>query len=347
MRRVLSVFFSVMLSIFLLAGCGVKTESDGTSDKDKENLHVTYAFVAKEAENPYMKKVYEGFEKACKENGAISLYKSPEEATSEKQNEIINQLIEEKVSGIAIVANDANTLESTLKKAMKAGIKVVSVDSAVNAESREVHIQQADSEKIGRGLIQAAYEMINGNGGIAVLSTTEQAANQRVWISWMEEEIKEHPDKYAKTPLVRISYGEDDPVKSKSEAQDILKSTNAKIIIAPTSVGMLAAAKVIKGNNSKVLLTGLGLPSEMATFIENGTCPWMYLWNPVEVGYLAGYTINELKKGEISGVKGDTFKAGILGEKAITEVDYGGTEVMLGDPFKFDKSNIDEWKDVY
>ena len=31
----------------------------------------------------------------------------------------------------------------------------------------------------------------------------------------------------------------------------------------------------------------------------------------------------------------------------VTEASDGGTEVILGSPFKFDPSNIDEWKDVY
>ena len=85
----------------------------------------------------------------------------------------------------------------------------------------------------------------------------------------------------------------------------------------------------------------------MAPFIEDGTCPWMYLWNPVDIGYLAGYTMDALVKGTITGKTGDSFKAGALGEKQITDAADKGTEVMLGEPFKFDSANIAEWKTVY
>ena len=85
----------------------------------------------------------------------------------------------------------------------------------------------------------------------------------------------------------------------------------------------------------------------MAPFIEDGTCPWMYLWNPVEIGSLAAYTMDSLVKGDITGAEGDTFKAGDLGERTVTEAADGGTEVMVGDPFKFDKDNIAQWKEVY
>ena len=100
------------------------------------------------------------------------------------------------VDGIAISANDADALEPALTEALNSGIEVISVDAPVNSISRKTHIQQADPEKIGRGLIQAAYEMVDGNGGIAVLSATAQATNQNLWIEWMKKELEENPEKY-------------------------------------------------------------------------------------------------------------------------------------------------------
>jgi rhamnose transport system substrate-binding protein len=73
----------------------------------------------------------------------------------------------------------------------------------------------------------------------------------------------------------------------------------------------------------------------------------MYLWNPIDVGYLSGYTVTALASGEITGAAGETFEAGRLGEFEIVEAGDGGTEILLGAPFRFDPDNIDEWKDVY
>lgn len=110
---------------------------------------------------------------------------------------------------------------------------------------------------------------------------------------------------------------------------------------------MLAGGKVLQDKKSTVKLTGLGLPSEMAPFIEGGITPWMYLWNPIDIGYLAAFSGDALVKGTITGKEGDKLTAGKLGEKAVTKAADGGTEIMLGDPFKFDKNNIGEWKTVY
>ena len=52
-------------------------------------------------------------------------------------------------------------------------------------------------------------------------------------------------------------------------------------------------------------------------------------------------------KGTITGAVGDKFKAGRLGDYTITKAPDGGTEVLLGPPFKFDTKNIADWKTVY
>ncbi len=343
MKKIIGLIMALSL-VFCFVGCSDNQNQEGTGGGTAKK---TYAFIAKDVQNPYMQKVYEGFEKACAEVGVTPLYKGPETAAPEKQIEIINQLIAQNVAGIAIAANDADALAPSLNEAMEAGIKVISLDSAVSPSGRQAHIQQADPEKIGRGLIEAAYEMVDGNGGIAVLSATAQATNQNLWISWMKKELEENKEKYKNTPLVKVAYGDDDPTKSTSETLAILTDPSIKVIIVPTTVGMLAAGKVLQDKNSDVLLTGLGLPSEMAPFIEDGTCPWMYLWNPLDIGYLAGHTMDSLVKGDIEGKAGEAFSAGELGTKQVLEAADGGTEVMLGDPFRFDKDNIAEWKEIY
>lgn len=346
MKKLTTLVLSIMMLTGLFTGCNNNNTSQPPSTDSGAGAK-TFALVAKDVNNPYMKKMYEGFETTCKSIGVTPLYKGPDQATPEKQIEIINQLVAQKVALIAIAANDADALQPALKNAMNAGIKVISLDSAVNKDSRQTHIQQADPEKIGRGLIQAAYEMVKGNGGIAILSATAQATNQNLWIDWMKKEIAENPDKYKATPLIKVAYGDDDPTKSTNETTALLTDAKVKVIIAPTTVGMLAAGKVLQDKKSKVLLTGLGLPSEMAPFIEDGVCPWMYLWNPIDIGRLAAYSGDALVKGTITGKKGDKFTAGELGEKSVTDAADGGTEIMLGDPFKFDKQNIAEWKNVY
>jgi len=351
----LTACLSVLLVMSLLAACGSNggnnapakngggSEQGDTGSKEKRK----YAIIFKNTGNPYGEKIMDGFKTAVEELGYEAILKAPDQPTAEAQIQMIEELISQKVSVIAIAANDPDALQPALKKAMNAGIKVLSLDSAVNAASRITHVNQADPELIGRTLIQGVSEMIGGEGQIAVLSATSQATNQNTWIEWMKKELED--PKYSKIELVKVAYGDDLRDKSVSETEALLKSyPDLKGIIAPTTVGIAAAGKVLtdKGLKGKVQLTGLGLPSEMAEYIESGVSQWMYLWNPIDVGYLSGYAADALVSGAITGAAGDKFTAGTLGEKEVT-ADGDGTQIMLGAPFKFDASNIAEWKSVY
>lgn len=362
-NKVLSVCLTVLLTISMLTACGggnsgsnskntggnkseatEKNKGNDTTDSTKKKK---YAIIFKNTGNPYGEKQMEGYKNAVEELGYEAILKAPDQPTAEAQIQMIEELISQKVDVIAIAANDPDALQPALKKAMNQGIKVLSLDSAVNAASRMVHVNQADPERIGRTLIQGVSEMIGGEGEIAILSATSQATNQNTWIEWMKKELED--SKYSKIKLVKVAYGDDLRDKSVSETEALLKSyPDLKGIIAPTTVGIAAAGKVLtdKGLTGKVQLTGLGLPSEMAEYIVSGVCQWMYLWNPIDVGYLSGYAADALVNGKITGAVGDKLTAGKLGEKEVVK-DGEGTQIMLGDPFKFDSSNIAEWKDVY
>lgn len=343
----LSVLTAVTLMCTSLAGgCADKTVTE-PADVPVNEVEGAYAFVGKDMQNTYVQKVYEGFELACSESGVKTVYSSPDAPTAEKQIEMINSLIEDKAAGIAIMANDRDALESALRRAMDEGIKVISLDSAVNKKSRMVHIQQAAPEEIGRSLVRAAYDITGGKGAVAVLSATHSATNQNLWIDYMNKEYSENAEKYALMPLKQIVYGDDDVTKSMTETQTLLQDSEIKVIIAPTTVGMKAAGQVITETGSDVKLTGLGLPSEMAEYIESGVCPYMYLWNPVDIGYLSGYTLDALVKGTITGALQEKFSAGSMAEKQITADPEGGSEVVLGSLLRFDSGNIERWKVVY
>ncbi|MED4581255.1 rhamnose ABC transporter substrate-binding protein [Brevibacillus choshinensis] len=347
MKKLVTSFLSLLLVATVMVGCSTQAPKPADNAGGADGGKKRFAIIFKNTGNPYGEKQMEGFKLAIEELGGEAILKAPDQPTAEAQIQMIEELISQKVDAIAVVGNDPDALQPALKKAMDAGIKVLSLDSAVNAQSRMVHINQADPERIGRVQIQAVSEMIGGKGEIAVLSATSQATNQNTWIEWMKKELED--PKYKDIKLVKVAYGDDLRDKSVSETEALLKSYPAlKAIIAPTTVGIAAAGKVLtdKGLKGKVQLTGLGLPSEMAEYIESGVCPWMYLWNPVDVGYLSGFAADALVKGTITGKAGEKFKAGRLGDKEIIQ-DGDGTQIMLGDPFKFDSGNIAEWKKVY
>jgi rhamnose transport system substrate-binding protein len=333
-----------------LTGCFIMRTSAPTYENGDETdiAKTSFALVVKDVNNSYMRTMFSGFEEACSELGIDAQMVGPDGNSDAGQSELIEQLISQKIDGIAVAANDSGELSTALKKAVSSGVSVVSLDSPVNPEDRSVHIQQASPEVIGRVLIQAGAEIIENKGEIAILSTTETMPNQSSWVSWMKRELEENPEKYKDIELVDISYGQDDEGDSAEKTKLLLaRHPNLKLIIAPTVVGLRAAAKVITDGNSPVKVTGLGLPSEMEEYINSGVCPWMYLWSPSDVGYLSVYALYTLQTDTFTGVEGDIFTAGTLGERLVTKSEDGGTEIVLGKPLMISPSNVSMWKEIF
>src|SRR5699024_12257601 len=97
----------------------------------------------------------------------------------------IEELITQQVDSIVISGNDEDALEPVLTKAMDQGIKVVSTDSAVNANSRMINVNQADPEGVGRVQIEAVAEMMDYEGESAILSATSVATKQNLGNEWL------------------------------------------------------------------------------------------------------------------------------------------------------------------
>jgi len=182
----------------------------------------TYVLVPKNLGNPYFDAGNKGAQEAAAELGVTVVYQGSATPDATEQIQLLNSLIAQQVSGMAVSANDADALVPTGAAAIEAGIPVVSWDAEIAPGGRVVHINQADFEGIGRGQIQLISKLIGGEGQIAILSATSTAPNQNEWIKWMEEELTK--PEYANIELVTTVYGDDEDEKSYNEALGLMKT---------------------------------------------------------------------------------------------------------------------------
>ena len=319
-----------------------KSGSTGSTKSAPKNSSgkLTIAFLPKQVNNPYFTVSDNGGKQAVTGLGEKFKRVGPSDATASSQVRYINTLTTQKVSAIAISANDPNAVVPALKKAMSSGIKVVTYDSDTSPAGRNLFINQANAEDLGRSEVQVLGKQLNYTGQIAILSATPNATNQNTWIKFMKDELSQ--PKYKNMKLVKIAYGNDDDQKSFQETQGLLQAyPNLKGIISPTTVGIAAAARYLSSSKykGKVELTGLGTPNQMRKFVKDGTVTAFELWDPGKLGALAGYAAVAMATGKITGKEGDTFDAGDQGKKTVG----AAGEVLLGPPTVFDKNNIDDF----
>ena len=217
-------------------------------------------------------------------------------------------------------------------------------------DGQQALAREQAQEVIAQALMDAVLDISGGEGQFAILSATSQSANQNAWIDAMKT-IMEGDEKYSKLELVDVVYGDDEPQKSTDQTAALLQNyKDLKVICAPTTVGIAAAAKYLQDNGSACKLTGLGLPSEMLEYTgadDEHSCPYFYLWDMQGLGKLSALTTIALINDEITGAVDETFTAGDLGDYTITAADDGGTEVVLGAPLEFNPDNIEDMAKLY
>ena len=283
-----------------------------------------------------------GAEEAAKELGDVEIiYTGPTDTTAEGQIEVINALIAQGVDAIAISANDPDAVAPALQKAMERGITVISWDSGVAPAGRQMHLNPSSSALIGNTIIKLAADNMPDGGDVAVLSATSTSTNQNIWIEEMTKVMGNYPG----VNLVATVYGDDLADKSYREAQGLIASyPNLKAIIAPTTVGILAASQAVTdaGLIGKVNVTGLGLPSEMAGAVESGATISFAIWNPIDLGYAATMLAYNINAGAAT-APGSVVPMGRMGTATLDDK----SEAAMSDPFTYDKSNIEQFKSIF
>ena len=299
----------------------------------------TVYFIPKDTLNPYEVIADRGGKLALTKIGNKQVVQSGTKDTAAAQLPAIQTAIQTGANAIVIAGNDPAALCPQLKQAMAKGIAVVSFDSDVNC--RQLFINQADTETIGRSQIQELGKEMGYKGEFAILSAASTATNQNAWIKFMKAELK--LPKYKDMKLVKIYYGNDDPKDSLQATESMLQAyPNLKGIESPTTVGISSAAQYLSNSKykGKVVLQGLGLPSQMKKYLKNNTLKNFALWNPEDLGYLAAYAAASIASGDIKGKVGETFKAGKLGTYKIILGPDKRPQVILGPPYVFNKSNV-------
>ena len=295
------------------------------------------AMLPKSKGNAYFISCKVGADKAAKELGIQLLFDGPTDSNAAKQNEIVENWITLGVDVIAVAAENKEGISTALRKAQKAGIKVLTFDADAMTDARSFFVNQATPEGIGQGLMDEAARLTNSEGEFAMIVASLTASNQREWQQHIEARLKE---KYPKMKLVAVRPCDDLKDKAQSEATALLSANpKLKLIMAICSPGVPGAAEAVKqaGLTGKVKVMGLGLPNENKRYVHAGVTDSIILWNTGDLGYLAIYAgvalaTDELKKGA------KTFKAGSLGTFSIA-----GDNILLGKPFIFNKANIDQF----
>jgi len=349
---------------------------------DTSEINGSHVFMFKSVGNAFGVIMYDGFSSYMEQVGENSTEKSPAETTVAAQVQLLDEAITQGAQSISISTNGDTGFDEVFAKAQESNIPIVSVDSKASADYRVTHNNQASTADIGAMQVRAAVMIVLGvpfdeadksmestveaaladyDGEeikIGVLSAGIDTPVQNGWIAEMEKELSK--DMYAGkvSPELDKKYGDDEATKSTTQAQAFLAEGNVDVIISPTTVGIAAAGEVLTQAGSDIKLTGLGLPSEMAPYMPASAdddefsfvCPYMMLWDVSHLGASTAAIQMAVQNDGFDGSEGSTVTMQAWGdyeeETFTAEADEdGGTGVLTGIPYVFDKNNMAEWVD--
>ena len=299
---------------------------------------LTIAMMPKSKGNAYFIACRKGAEEAARELGVNLLWDGPTDPDPAKQNEVIDTWITRGVDVLAVAVENREGISTVLRKARQKGIKVVTWDSDAEPDARDFLVNQATPQGIGQTLMDCAADVMGTEGEFAIITASLTAANM---IEWQKHIEARRVEKYPNLKMVALRPCDDLQKKAFEEANTILNAhPKVKLIMAICSPAVPGAAEAVKQSGRQdVNVIGLGLPNDNKQYVHAGITRYVVLWNTMDLGYLTVHVAAGVKRGHATLLPGDTsFTAGRLGSLKIV-----GDQVLLGQPFKFTKDNIDQF----
>jgi len=303
---------------------------------DRSSHRMVIAMMPKAKGDPYFVSCRAGADEAARELGVDLIWDGPTSLDAAKQNELAEDWITRKVDVIAVAVENRAAISTVLRKARANGIRVLTWDADAEPDARDFFVNQATPEGIANALTDEAARLLNGRGEFAIVTGALSAANQNEWIRFIRKRVSEkHPGLVVAT----IRPSDDDRDKAFAETQTIMKVNPAvRLVMAISAPAVPGSAEAVRqAGRRDVNVIGLSLPNINKPYVHGGIVQTVVLWNTRDLGYLTVYA-GARAADRVLAAGAQSLPAGRLGT-----IEVHGSEVVLGPPLLFNKSNIDRY----
>jgi simple sugar transport system substrate-binding protein len=274
------------LAALVAAGCGGDDDSSNNSDTgasetvdQTQGSGLTFAMVTHSDEGSFWSVVKKGAEQAAKQEG-VKLTWSPSNNDPEKQAQLIDAAVSQKVDGLAVSVPNASAIRGALSKAKAAGIPIVTLNSGAE-DFKELgaitHVGQTETIA-GR----AAGQRMKADGVKKVLCVIHEQNN--IGLQQRCEGVKEGFGGSVTNLQVR---GTADVATTQTEIRSKLQADSSFDGVIALNPDIASAAKsAIKGASSNAKLATFDLSPSVLKDIEAGNVQFAVDQQQYLQGYL-------------------------------------------------------------
>lgn len=269
------------------------TGAAGTPAADKPP---TFVMVTK-AVHPYYEPCFEGFKAAAAKYGVKADRVDPQKMELPLQVKAIEELIAQKVDGIALSAVDDAGLVPVIADAAKAGIKVITFDAPAPSSAALTYIG-TDNQTAGFEAGKKMAELMKGKGKIVILQGGLTATNLNLRTQGFKDALaKNAPD--IKVAEVVDTAGDFSVATNKTEA--VLQAyPDVTALFSVSAEGAPAAAAVLKqqGKAGKILLAGFDDLKDTLLGIKDGAVAFCIVQKTFKMGWLSIEALRDAMAGK-------------------------------------------------
>ena len=290
--------------------------------------------IPKATSHMFFVSVHAGVDQAAHDFKVEVLWNGPQNETDfARQIEIVDSMIAQQVSAIAISATDERALVAPLERAIKSGIPVTIFDSGVNIEDYVSFIATGIFEA-GCTASRTLAGFLNGATDVAMVMQKPGGTSTVLREQGFEQTIaKEFPH----LKIVARQYCMADAARSRTVAEDILAAhPNLGGIFASSEAASLGSIQAIRGRSlsGKVKLVTFDFSKTHVEALRDGTVNAMMVQDPFHLGYSAVQSLVEKLNGQTPAKRQD------LPARVILKADLGKPEIQnLVQPKWLDESH--------
>lgn len=298
---------------------------------------LNFVTIVKIAGINWFNRMEEGVVKWGKDNGVNATLVGPAEADAAQQIPIIEDLIAQGVDALCVIPMDPTQLDPVLKKAMDAGIVVVTHEAS-NQVNMDFDIEAFDNKAFGAGLMDRLAAEMGEEGEYAVFVGSLGSKTHNEWVDGGIERQKEAYPNMTMVGDKNESF--DDAEVAYQKAKEILAAyPNIKGFQGSASTDVAGIGRAVEeaGLQDEVAVVGTSLPSIAGDLLFSGAIDAIGFWDPAVAGAACNQMALMKIKGEEVGVGADL---GIDGYKKLT----GEGKVLYGDAAVYvDESNAKDY----
>ena len=280
MNKLLLTLTAIAIGLMFTTGC--KKKSDETTP-DSATKHVI-AVIPKGTTHIYWQSVKAGAEAAGKEFGYEIQWNGPERETDrERQIQIIEDFIVQKVDGVVLAPLDKDALVPSVEKLADLKIPTAIIDSGI-ATDKYVTFAATDNYQGGVLAAQRMGLILGGKGNLIVLKYVPGSASTTDRENGFIDTIgKEFPN----MKIVDSKYGQDTVETALQAAEDMLtKNKDVQGFYAcnaPTAVAALQALQ--SQNRPEIKMVGFDAEKALLDGLKTGQIDALVVQNPYKMGY--------------------------------------------------------------